>query len=317
MKHGGALMIELIDITKKFKQKAAVKNLNMFIAKGEIVGLLGPNGAGKSTAISVLSSLIEPTSGDVKFQNKSIVKHPAPLRNIIGIVPQEIALYEDLSAEENMRFFGRIYRLKGEALEKKITEVLEKIGLRERRKDIVKTFSGGMKRRLNIGVSMLHDPEILIMDEPTVGIDPQSRNYILQTVKRLNEEQQMTVLYTSHYMEEVEYLCDRVYIMDKGDLIASGTKDEIKQILASENTISLKADYWTNEFLEKIKEIPEIHQMDVDEKEIVLVVSKEVNFFSILAHLAEETNVELRGVHVKQVTLEDVFLHLTGRALRD
>lgn len=310
-------MIELIDITKKFKQKAAVKNLNMFIAKGEIVGLLGPNGAGKSTAISVLSSLIEPTSGDVKFQNKSIVKHPAPLRNIIGIVPQEIALYEDLSAEENMRFFGRIYRLKGEALEKKITEVLEKIGLRERRKDIVKTFSGGMKRRLNIGVSMLHDPEILIMDEPTVGIDPQSRNYILQTVKRLNEEQQMTVLYTSHYMEEVEYLCDRVYIMDKGDLIASGTKDEIKQILASENTISLKADYWTNEFLEKIKEIPEIHQMDVDEKEIVLVVSKEVNFFSILAHLAEETNVELRGVHVKQVTLEDVFLHLTGRALRD
>ncbi|MCF3941984.1 ABC transporter ATP-binding protein [Oceanobacillus alkalisoli] len=310
-------MLELIDITKKYKQTKAVKNMNMYIEKGEIVGLLGPNGAGKSTAISILSSLLEPTSGDVKFRNKSMIKNPKSLRQIIGIVPQEIALYEDLSAEENMKFFGRIYRLKGEKLKNKISEVLEQIGLADRRKDVVKTFSGGMKRRLNIGVAMLHDPEILIMDEPTVGIDPQSRNYILQTVKRLNKERQMTVLYTSHYMEEVEYLCDRIYIMDKGNLIASGTKDEIKQILASENTIYLKADYWNESFITKLQEKPQIHQMKVEGNEIVLVVSKDVAIFSKLAHLAEETSVQLRAVDVKQVTLEDVFLHLTGRALRD
>ena len=310
-------MLELIDITKKYKQTKAVKNMNMYIEKGEIVGLLGPNGAGKSTAISILSSLLEPTSGDVKFKNKSMIKNPKSLRQIIGIVPQEIALYEDLSAEENMKFFGRIYRLKGEKLKDKISEVLEQIGLADRRKDVVKTFSGGMKRRLNIGVAMLHDPEILIMDEPTVGIDPQSRNYILQTVKRLNKERQMTVLYTSHYMEEVEYLCDRIYIMDKGNLIASGTKDEIKQILASENTISIKADYWNETFIKKLRENPQIHQMNVEGNEIVLVVSKDVAMFSKLAHLAEETNIQLIAVDVKQVTLEDVFLHLTGRALRD
>ncbi|GGN66985.1 ABC transporter ATP-binding protein [Oceanobacillus indicireducens] len=310
-------MLELIDITKKYKQTKAVKNMNMYIEKGEIVGLLGPNGAGKSTAISILSSLLEPTSGDVKFENKSMIKNPKSLRQIVGIVPQEIALYEDLSAEENMKFFGRIYRLKGKTLKNKISEVLEQIGLTDRRKDIVKTFSGGMKRRLNIGVAMLHDPEILIMDEPTVGIDPQSRNYILQTVKRLNKDRQMTVLYTSHYMEEVEYLCDRIYIMDKGNLIASGTKDEIKQILASENTISLKADHWNERFITNLRENPQIHQMKVDGNEIVLVVSKDVNIFSKLAHLAEEANVQLRAVDVKQVTLEDVFLHLTGRALRD
>ena len=310
-------MLELIDITKKFKKTAAVKNVNMFIEKGEIVGLLGPNGAGKSTAISMLSSLVEPTSGDVRFHNKSIVKNPQSLRKIIGIVPQEIALYEDLSAEENMKFFGRIYRLKGEELQNKIAEVLEQIGLTDRKKDIVKTFSGGMKRRLNIGVAMLHDPEILVMDEPTVGIDPQSRNYILETIKRLNQEREMTVLYTSHYMEEVEFLCDRIYIMDKGNLIASGTKEEIKQILASENTISIKADYWNEEFIHRLENNPVIHQMKVEEKEITIVVSREVNLFSSLAKLAEETQTNLNSVDINSPTLEDVFLHLTGRALRD
>lgn len=227
-------MIELVNLTKKYKQNNAVEKLNMFIEKGEMVGLLGPNGAGKSTAISMLSSLIEPSEGDVLFQGKSILKRPEALRKITGIVPQEIALYEDLTAQENMEFFGRLYQLRGKQLQGKITEVLELTGLIERRKEVVKTFSGGMKRRLNIGVAMLHNPEFLIMDEPTVGIDPQSRSYILETVKRLNKERNMTVLYTSHYMEEVEFLCDRIYILDKGSLIASGTTNEIKQILSAE-----------------------------------------------------------------------------------
>ncbi len=310
-------MLELVDLSKKFKHVYAVKNFNMFIEKGEIVGLLGPNGAGKSTAISMLSSLVEPTSGDVRFNNKSILKKPAPLRKVIGVVPQEIALYTDLTAEENLRFFGRIYRLKGTQLDQKINEVLEIIGLSDRRKDVMKTFSGGMKRRLNIGVTLLHDPEFIIMDEPTVGIDPQSRNYILETVKRLNEEKQMTVLYTSHYMEEVDFLCSRIYIMDQGSLIASGTKDEIKRILSSEKSISIKAERWNETFIDALKQNPLVNRVKVEEKEITIMVAKEVNLFSTLIKIAEDAELELNSVDIKTPTLEDVFLHLTGRALRN
>lgn len=310
-------MIELVDLTKKFKQNEAVKNLNMFIEKGEIVGLLGPNGAGKSTAISMMSSLVEPTGGDVRFNNESILKNPTPLRKIVGMVPQEIALYDDLTAEENMQFFGRIYRLTGSALKRKTDEVLDQIGLSERRKQVVSKFSGGMKRRLNIGVAMLHDPELLIMDEPAVGIDPQSRNYILETVKRLNEERQMTVLYTSHYMEEVEFLCDRIYIMDQGNLIASGTKEEIKQILSAEKTISIKTHRLNERFIALLQETPTINRVIAGEKEVTITIPKEINMFPKLIHLAEEAELELSSVDIKNPTLEDVFLHLTGRALRD
>lgn len=310
-------MIELRNLTKRFKQVEAVKNLNLYIEKGEIVGLLGPNGAGKSTAISILSSLVEPSSGDVLFENKSIVKDPSRFRKIVGIVPQEIALYDDLSAEENLYFFGRIYHLRGQKLKQKVNEVLEQIGLTDRRKDVVKKFSGGMKRRLNIGVAMLHDPEVIIMDEPTVGIDPQSRNYILETVKRLNKERKMTVLYTSHYMEEVELLCDRIYIMDKGNLIASGTKDEIKKILSNENTISIKAEKIHNDFLNALKEHPSVTQVTVVDKEVLVIVPRSVRIFSEVIKIAEENEIELTSVDNKAPTLEDVFLHLTGRALRD
>ncbi|MEN2767796.1 ABC transporter ATP-binding protein [Ornithinibacillus xuwenensis] len=310
-------MIELVNLSKKYKQVDAVKNLNMFIEKGEIVGLLGPNGAGKSTAISMLSSLVEPTSGDVRFENNSILKNPSPLRKVVGMVPQEIALYTDLTAEENLEFFGRIYKLSGKALKRKMDEVLEQIGLTDRRKDIVKKFSGGMKRRLNIGVAMLHDPEMIIMDEPTVGIDPQSRNYILETVKRLNEERQMTVLYTSHYMEEVEFLCDRIYIMDKGNLIASGTKGEIKQILSSEKTISIKLDRLNDQFVEGLRENPLVNRVTVGEKEVTILVPREANMFSDVIKIAEAAELEIYSVDNKTPTLEDVFLHLTGRALRD
>lgn len=310
-------MLELVDISKRFKKIEAVKTFNMFIEQGEIIGLLGPNGAGKSTAISILSTLVEPTEGDVRYLKKSVVKRPSPLRKVIGVVPQEIALYPQLSAEENLFFFGRIYRLKGAVLKQRVEEILEQIGLTEKRKVLVETFSGGMKRRLNIGVAMLHKPKILIMDEPTVGIDPQSRSYILETVKRLNQEEGMTVIYTSHYMEEVDYLCDRIYIMDQGSLIASGTKDEIKQILSSENTISIQSDRWSNKFIEELKEHPSITQMQVEEKEITLIIPKEVNLFSDIISITDKHDINLSSLHVKSPTLEDVFLHLTGRALRD
>ncbi|WP_099351400.1 ABC transporter ATP-binding protein [Fredinandcohnia onubensis] len=310
-------MLEVIDLSKKYKQKYAAQGINMFLEKGEIVGLLGPNGAGKSTTISMLSSLVVPTSGDVRLLNESTIKNPQNIRKILGVVPQEIALYTDLSAEENLRFFGEIYRLKGAELKKRIEEVLEQIGLTDRRKDLVKTFSGGMKRRLNIGVALLHNPEIIIMDEPTVGIDPQSRNYILETVKRLNKERGMTVLYTSHYMEEVEFLCDRIYIMDKGHIIASGTKEELKNILSSENTISIQVERVKEEFMQLLEADSAVRQVKVQDRVVTVIVPKEYNLFQKISQIAEETITTLISVEVKAPTLEDVFLHLTGRALRD
>lgn len=310
-------MLELVGISKTFKQNKAVKNMNMYIEQGEIVGLLGPNGAGKSTTISILSSLIDPTRGDVRLFNKSILKSPSSMRKILGIVPQDIALYNDLTAEENLTFFGKLYKLSRQTLKKRIDEVLEIVGLTNKRKDVVKTFSGGMKRRLNIGVGLMNDPDLLVMDEPTVGIDPQSRTYILQTVKQLNTEKGMTIIYTSHYMEEVEFLCDRIYIMDQGNLIASGTNDEIKQIMSAERTVVIQLERYCESFVQKLKEEPTVRQVLVDDHHITVLVPKEVNLFPVVAKLAEDTGAELVSVMNQTPTLEDVFLHLTGRALRD
>lgn len=310
-------MLEVVSLSKRFKKNKAVDGVNIFLEKGETVGLLGPNGAGKSTIISMVSSLISPSEGDVRLNNKSVLHQPGMLRKVLGVVPQEIALYTDLTAKENLEFFGKIHRLKGKELKEKINEILEQIGLAERQNDVVKTFSGGMKRRLNIGVALLHDPEILIMDEPTVGIDPQSRNYILEQVKRLNRERNMTILYTSHYMEEVEFLCDRIYIMDKGHIIASGTKDEIKSILSSESTILIKLDKSSPTFVKRLHELAFIKTVTSHEKMVTIVIPKEVHPFNQIFQIADETDAVIVTIDRQTPTLEDVFLHLTGRALRD
>lgn len=199
-------MLETVKLTKSFKDKKVVDEINLYLHTGESVGLLGPNGAGKSTTISMIASLIKPTSGDVKLDGKSTIQNPSDLRKVLGVVPQEIALYEELSAYENLKFFGKAYRVEKETLEVRIQEVLDMVGLKDRQKELIKTFSGGMKRRINIAAALLHNPKILILDEPTVGIDPQSRNHILETVRELNQTEGTTVLYTSHYMEEVEQL---------------------------------------------------------------------------------------------------------------
>lgn len=310
-------MLEVVELSKRFKNKEVVKGINFYMEKGETVGLLGPNGAGKSTTISMISSLVSPTSGDVRLKNESILKHPEKIRNILGVVPQDIALYMDLTARENLEFFGRIHRIKKKELENRIDEVMDIIGLKDREKDLVKTFSGGMKRRLNIGVALLHEPELLIMDEPTVGIDPQSRNYILETVKRLNREKNISVLYTSHYMEEVEYLCDRIYIMDYGEVIAAGTKEEIKSILSTEQTIAIQVEILKGEFLQLVEALPNIKNMSIKDPIISVIVPKKANILNDVFKIAEEANTNVTSVQIETPTLEDVFLHLTGRQLRD
>lgn len=310
-------MLELMNVSKKFDAQYAVKNMNMYIEQGEIVGLLGPNGAGKSTTISMMSSLIEPTSGDVLLHQQSVLKNPKPLRRISGIVPQELALYGDLTAKENLQFFGRLYNLTSKELEKKIKEVLHQVGLYERQHDLVRNYSGGMRRRLNIGIALLHNPEFIIMDEPTVGIDPQSRKYILEIVKQFNEEYGMTVVYTSHYMEEVEFLCDRIYIMDRGDLIASGTKEEIKQIISTEHTILIEVEMMKDKFIHYLEEEATLKNVHAVDNKITALVHQEINAFQTILQHAEEAQVQLKSVEIEKPTLEDVFLHLTGRALRD
>ncbi|MER2063500.1 MAG: ABC transporter ATP-binding protein [Alkalibacterium sp.] len=310
-------MLETKELTKKFKAHVAVSNVNLYLEEGESVGLLGPNGAGKSTTISMMSTLLPPTSGEVRFNGVDALDKPQELRQVLGVVPQEIALYEELSAYENMKFFGRIYGLKGEKLEERIRDVLELIGLTERRKDRVETYSGGMKRRINIGVTLLHEPEVLIMDEPTVGIDPQSRNYILDMIRRLNKEKNMTILYTSHYMEEVEKLCDRIYIMDHGEIIASGTNQELKNILANDETIQIDVETLSKDFSDRLASHSVVQKVTQEGKGYKVIASKGDDLLGDVFELAKLSHSKITGVAVQTPTLEDVFLHLTGRTLRD
>ncbi|GAB2554525.1 ABC transporter ATP-binding protein [Gracilibacillus alcaliphilus] len=310
-------MIETVKLTKSFKGKNVVDEINFYIDEGESVGLLGPNGAGKSTTISVISSLIKPSAGDVKLYGKSIIKNPAAIRKILGIVPQEIALYEELSAYENLKFFGEIYKVKRSVLEERIQEILDMVGLRERQKELVKTFSGGMKRRVNIGAALLHRPKIIILDEPTVGIDPQSRNHILETVQKLNKENGTTILYTSHYMEEVEQLCKRVYIMDHGKIVASGSKTELLNILSSEDTIKIHLNETSDDILKKIQQIESVRHVDETDDGIRIISKKGNNILSSLIHTVESQGAEITNYQIETPSLEDVFLHLTGRTLRD
>ncbi len=310
-------MLETVKLSKTFKNIKAVDEIDLYLNRGESVGLLGPNGAGKSTTISMISSLMKPTSGDVLLNGKSTIKDPSEIRKVLGVVPQEIALYEELSAYENLKFFGEVYSVDKKRLEERIQYTLEMVGLKERQKGLIKTFSGGMKRRVNIAAALLHEPEILILDEPTVGIDPQSRNHILETVKRLNEEQGTTVLYTSHYMEEVEQLCDRVYIVDHGKLVASGTINELLSILSSEDTIQIQLSQTTDSLIEKVSAIDHVLRVDETKEGIRVISKKGSNLLSQIVQIAESEDLQIVHFEVEVPSLEDVFLHLTGKTLRD
>ncbi|GIO93999.1 MULTISPECIES: ABC transporter ATP-binding protein [Paenibacillus] len=310
-------MLETVELRKVFKGKTAVEEVSLYLKEGESVGLIGPNGAGKSTTISMISSLLKPTAGDVRLNGQSVIKHPQQLRKVLGVVPQEIALYEELSSYENLKFFGKVYGLKGKELELKIQELLDMVGLRDRQKELIRTYSGGMKRRINIAVALMHDPKIVIMDEPTVGIDPQSRNHILDTVRHLSREKGTTVLYTSHYMEEVEQLCSRMYIMDHGRIIASGTKEELQLILSGEETLLLRLDRQHAEFTEELQTLAAVRQVEETELGLKLIVTKNHQILSRVVQAAERFDVQILNIHIDSPSLEDVFLHLTGRNLRD
>ena len=297
----------------------AVRGVSFEIARGEIFSLLGPNGAGKTTTISMLSCLLQPTEGDALVGGHSVRRDSYAVRQIIGVVPQEIALYETLSARQNLIFWGRMYGLHGRDLETRADEVLEQVGLRDRANDRISTFSGGMKRRINIGVGLLHRPQVLFMDEPTVGIDPQSRRNILDMVQQFNRELGMTVLYTTHYMEEAQELSHRVGIIDHGRLIALGTQKELTQMVGNHETLRLHLDegHATEEAAESFRNLPQVLQATPTDNQLVLMVPSVQEALSAVIGRANQTHLTIRSVDLEEPNLEAVFLHLTGRALRD
>ncbi|GIV97560.1 MAG: putative ABC transporter ATP-binding protein YfiL [Herpetosiphonaceae bacterium] len=313
-------ILEARELVKSFGDVRAVKGVTFAIEEGEIFSLLGPNGAGKTTTISMLSGLIKPTSGDAVIAGYSISREPNAVKRAIGVVPQEIALYETLSARENLFFWGRMYGLGGALLKRRVAEVLDMIGLTERADHKVATYSGGMKRRVNIGVGLLHGPKIIYMDEPTVGIDPQSRRNILDAVKELNR-QGMTVLYTTHYMEEAEELSHRVGIIDHGELIALGTQQELTRMVGEEQTLKLHLgeDENPTPLVEALSKLPTVTKATASaEPPIVTVILPEIKeSLAQIIGTAHQLDVRIRSVDIEEPNLEAVFLHLTGRALRD
>lgn len=309
-------MLVATDLRKAYNGTVAVDDVSLRLGRGESVGLLGPNGAGKSTTIAMLSTLVKPDAGRVEYAGEDVNSNPEAVRRALGVVPQEIALYPELSAQENLEFFGGLYGLRGAALKDAIDDALELVGLTERRRDQIKKYSGGMKRRINIAAALLHDPKIVIMDEPTVGIDPQSRNHILDTVRRLNVERGLTVLYTSHYMEEVEQLCDRVYVMDHGKVIAEGSLKDVRALAGDEGTVLLQADRYPDDLLEALRKLRGAGQVALLDDGVRLTRSGELALMEVM-HAAEAAGVTVTNLSVSTTSLEDVFLHLTGRKLRD
>ncbi len=308
--------IEIQNVRKSFGSINAVDGISFAVPEGNIVSLLGPNGAGKTTTISIICGLLKPDEGKTMVMGKSTEKEPLEAKKLLGYIPQEIALYEDLSAEENLTFWGRLYSLSGSSLRKAKEEVLEIIGLQDRKKGRVETFSGGMKRRLNIGVALLHRPKILIMDEPTVGIDPQSRRHILDSVKELNNRG-VSILYTTHYMEEAQELSHLIAIMDRGTIIASGSHEELVRHVGSLDTVIITVAGNPGEAAETWGSMEEVNSLYEEKDTIRLFVDDSDSVLPKLFTAAYEHGIHIHSVEVQEPNLEAVFLHLTGRALRD
>jgi ABC-2 type transport system ATP-binding protein len=311
-------ILEVHNLVKKYGDFTAVNGISFDIQEGEIFSLLGPNGAGKTTTISVLSTLYTLTSGEAFVGGHSVSKEPMAVRQLIGVVPQDLAIYDDLTARENLSFWGQMYGLSGKPLKARIAEVLEQIGLADKADQRIKTYSGGMKRRVNIGVGLLHRPRLLFMDEPTVGIDPQSRRAILDSVKDLNK-QGMTLLYTTHYMEEAEELSDRVGIIDHGELIALGTQVELNHQVGENDTLILHLGETENAeaLAVAVRNLPSVIKADVSDHNVAIIAPEAEDIMAPVITQANQLGVKIRSVDIREPNLEAVFLSLTGRALRD
>lgn len=309
--------IEIKNLTKRFSDTLAVDNISLNIEKGELFGLLGPNGAGKSTIISMLCGICSIDSGDILINGISVKKDPKKAKSFIGYVPQDIALFEDLSVQQNLEFFGGMYGLSKSKLKEKLEETLDVIALKDKRKSKVKTLSGGMKRRLNIACAIMHEPQIIVMDEPTVGIDPQSRNHILEFTKAINKEKNTTVIYTSHYMEEVEFLCNNLSIIDLGKVLVKGSKEDIIKSFTNDLEVVVKTSNASEANIINLKSINFVNSYKLVEDTLTISANRSSYDFSKLIHELAKFNINVLNFSVNEPTLETVFLDITGKALRE
>jgi ABC-2 type transport system ATP-binding protein len=303
------------DLKKSFGEIEAVKGISLQVARGEVFGLLGPNGAGKTTTISMLTALLEPTGGQITVDGLDLKSHTNEVKAKMGLVPQEMALYMTLSARQNLMFFGRIYGLKGKELRQRVDEVLEMIGLTERADDAVDKYSGGMKRRVNIGAGLLHKPQILFLDEPTVGVDPQSRNAIFENVEALNRAG-MSVIYTTHYMEEAQRLCHRVAIVDEGKLIALDTPTALIRSLGGGVVMLGVAEGAPDDLPERIAQLPAVKSATRSDGQLKIETQRFQEALMGTLDVTNQIDVRITSLEILEPNLESVFLHLTGKKLR-
>lgn len=307
-------MISINNLSKSYGSLKAVDNLNLTINKGEIFGLLGPNGAGKSTTIQILSSLQSFDQGEVLINGKCLKENFKESKKLIGVVPQEISLYEDFSAYDNLLFWGGINGVSKSVLKSRIDNILELIGLSNRKNDLIKTYSGGMKRRINIAAALLHNPKILFMDEPTTGVDPQSRNKIFDIIETLNK-QGITIVYTTHYMEEVERLCNTIAIIDSGKIIAKGSKEELQRKCNLNETVILAVKNVSQEKINKLQQLSNLQVSSIAQK-IMIECNSHKNLQSIL-NICSKLDISINNIEIQKSNLESIFLQLTGKQLRD
>lgn len=310
------MILEIKDVVKRYNGLLALDNVNIRIPEGCIFGLLGPNGAGKTTLINAIIGMTKVDSGEIKVFGRSFHSADREIKSKLGIVPQEVALYDDLSAYQNLSFFARLYGFRGNELKTNIKEALEFVNLWERRNDSPKKFSGGMKRRLNIACALVHKPELVIMDEPTVGIDPQSRNHILASIRRLNESG-TTVIYTSHYMEEVEELCTEIAILDHGRVIAGGTKEQLADMVAVEEKLRIRLSGPSYTLLECVRAVHGVKSAMLEDSRLTVTSRVRSNNVNKIIDCVLDAGATIEGISMDRLTLGDVFLTLTGRSLRD
>lgn len=309
-------MIKAISISKSYGNIEAVKNVSFNIEKGEIFGILGPNGAGKSTIVNILNTLVKPDVGDVIIDGANIKDDGDTIKLIMGVVPQEIALYEELSAYENLMFWGGLYDIPKQVLTTNVNRTLEIVDLVNRKNDRIKTFSGGMKRRINIACSLLHNPRILVLDEPTVGVDPQNRNHIFEVIERLHNEG-MTIIYTTHYMEEAERFCDKIAIIDVGRIIALGTLKELRKISDSRDLLTIKLADFNDKTIAGIISANPLIRFDSNTKTLEIDCENISNEISRITNLIQNEGGVIERIYTRGTNLESIYLKLTGKELRD
>jgi ABC-2 type transport system ATP-binding protein len=309
-----APLLEIRDLRKSYGNHVALDGVTLEVSEGEFFGLLGPNGAGKTTLLSTISCLLEPSGGEVRLAGRTLRSGDREIRRLIGIVPQELAIYGELTARENLMFFGGLYGLPGAQLRRYVDEVLVAVALADRADVRAETFSGGMKRRLNLGAALVHNPRLLLLDEPTTGVDPQSRNHIFEEVRRLNASG-VTIVYTSHYMEEVQALCPRIGIIDHGQLIALGSLDELLRRMNGH--IRFRVAEASETLRSRIADLPDARLAERNGASLELECRDVKATLLRLVGLLNELRVEFISLETEEPNLEGVFLHLTGRALRD